>query len=138
MDFDAYRATAYELVPDSGGAGARRGGAGYRRAYEIVADGVNFATYADRFQRAPQGLEGGRPGAIARCRIRRGGQVTEAAVNTGTILAKGDAVEFVTGGGGGFGAARDRPRDLLARDIADGLVGADAARRDYGMAAAAE
>jgi len=138
MDFDAYRATAYELVADSGGAGVHRGGAGYRRAYAVVTDGVNFATYADRFQRAPQGLAGGRPGASALCRVRRDGQVIDAAINTGMILAKGDTVEFITGGGGGHGDGRARPRGQLAEDIADGLVSEAAARRDYGLALGAD
>ncbi len=138
MDFDAYRVTAYELVPDSGGPGARRGGTGYRRAYAILADGVNFATYADRFQRAPAGLDGGRPGGIAYCRIRRRGQDIPVPPNAGMILAAGDALEFVTGGGGGCGPPAQRSRARLDADMADGLVGPEAARRDYGVGLAAE
>ncbi|MGH6719775.1 MAG: hydantoinase B/oxoprolinase family protein, partial [Alphaproteobacteria bacterium] len=138
MDFDAYRVTAYELVPDSGGAGARRGGTGYRRAYAILADGVNFATYADRFQRRPAGLDGGGPGGIARCRVRRHGHDIAVAPNAGMILGRGDEVEFVTGGGGGCGPPRQRSPARLAEDVADGLVSRAAARRDYGLAAAAE
>ncbi len=138
MDFDAYRVIAYELVADSAGAGRRRGGVGYRRAYEIVKDGVNFAMYADRFQRAPQGLAGGAQAASGVCRIRRGGRVELASASTGTTLGAGDVVELITGGGAGFGRAGERERERIAEDIADGLVTPDAARRDYGLAEAAE
>ena len=37
-------------------------------------------------------------------------------------------------GGGGFGDPRQRDPALVAADVRDGLVSAEAARRDYGVA----
>ena len=41
-------------------------------------------------------------------------------------------------GGGGFGAAAVRDRQLVARDLANGLVSAAAARQVYGLKDPAE
>jgi N-methylhydantoinase B len=38
-----------------------------------------------------------------------------------------------TGGGGGFGDARERDPARVAADVRDGYVTAEAARRDYGI-----
>jgi N-methylhydantoinase B len=39
----------------------------------------------------------------------------------------------MTGGGGGYGPASERDRAAVARDVAEGYVSAEAARRDYGV-----
>ncbi len=39
----------------------------------------------------------------------------------------------MTGGGGGYGPPSERDRAAVARDVAEGYVSADAARRDYGV-----
>ncbi len=138
MDFDFYRTIAYELVPDSGGAGRHRGGVGFRRAFQALKDGVNFAMYADRLERAPGGLAGGAPGAKGVCLVRQGGKVVTAQASTGLTLDRGDVVELIAGGGGGFGRPEERPRDAIAADVADGLVTPAAAARTYGWPQAAE
>jgi N-methylhydantoinase B len=52
-------------------------------------------------------------------------------------LAKGDAVTFLTAGGGGYGDPSARGRDLVTRDVAEGFVSADKARVYYGWRASA-
>jgi len=39
----------------------------------------------------------------------------------------------MTGGGGGFGSPSERDREALNRDIREGYISAEAARRDYGV-----
>jgi N-methylhydantoinase B len=39
----------------------------------------------------------------------------------------------MTGGGGGYGNPHDRPPDEVLRDVVDGYVSLDGARRDYGV-----
>ncbi|MSP83272.1 MAG: hydantoinase B/oxoprolinase family protein [Alphaproteobacteria bacterium] len=138
MDFDFFRTITYELVPDGGGAGRQRGGAGFRRSFQALKDGVNFAMYADRLEKSPGGVAGGLPGARAVCVIQRGAKREGAGASTGTTLDKGDVVEMVSGGGAGFGRPKDRARAALADDLADGLVSPAAAARTYGLAEAAE
>jgi N-methylhydantoinase B len=41
-------------------------------------------------------------------------------------------VSMETAGGGGFGAPHERPRELIERDVRDGLVTEEMARRVYG------
>jgi N-methylhydantoinase B len=41
-------------------------------------------------------------------------------------------------GGGGFGDPRERDPELVAADVADGLISRDQAARDYGVALTAE
>jgi N-methylhydantoinase B len=38
-----------------------------------------------------------------------------------------------TGGGGGYGDPRQRPVELVARDVTRGFVSIDSARDDYGV-----
>jgi N-methylhydantoinase B len=47
-------------------------------------------------------------------------------------LAKGDAFDLQSAGGGGYGDPKKRDRAALARDIAEGYVSRAAAERDYG------
>ena len=47
-------------------------------------------------------------------------------------LEPGDTIIVETGGGGGYGPPRERPRELIERDLVRGYISAEAAERDYG------
>ena len=49
------------------------------------------------------------------------------------ILAPGDRVTLHEPGGGGFGLAKERPRDKVLADIENGFVTPEGASRDYGV-----
>jgi N-methylhydantoinase B len=49
------------------------------------------------------------------------------------MLKNGDIVRLETSGGGGFGEARLRARELIERDVRLGYVSAAAARSSYGQ-----
>ncbi|MBC7671189.1 MAG: hydantoinase B/oxoprolinase family protein [Polaromonas sp.] len=132
MEFDYFRIVGYGLAPASFGHGARRGGLGLYRKYEILEDGVDFSLYGDRFRIAPQGLFGGGDGRNARAVVIRNGQETSIDLKNTARLLKGDIVMITTSGGAGYGEARDRPRDSIAIDIAQGFVTAEDARDVYG------
>ena len=51
---------------------------------------------------------------------------------TNIRLEGGDEVLIESPGGGGFGDPRERPPDLLRRDVEEGFVSADSARERYG------
>ena len=48
-------------------------------------------------------------------------------------LQTGDRVRMSTGGGGGYGDPRQRPIELVRRDVIRGFVSRDSARDDYGV-----
>jgi len=131
LDYDFFRVLEYSVRPDSGGAGRHRGGLGFCRRYLITKDGVSFATYGDRFVFAPQGLFGGSPGARAESYVLRGGKRIPIGSKQSFALAQGDELVMLTGGGAGYGDPSDRPRELVGRDLTEGLLTPRTARRAY-------
>jgi N-methylhydantoinase B len=104
LDYDYFRIVDYSLRDGSGGAGRHRGGMGLRRHYEILKDGVTYATYSDRFRLAPEGLFGGLPGQCATTQIKRGETTIDLPAKGKFELLKGDILMIETGGGAGYGA----------------------------------
>ncbi len=127
MDHAFFRCVDYSLVKGSGGQGRMRGGLGLRKVYDILEDGVVFATYGDRFKVPAAGIFGGADGALARNYVERGAETIELTSKCQFKLKKGDRLTVQTAAGGGYGAAQDRPNVRAARDLEDGLVVADAA-----------
>ena len=132
MDFEHFRVTGYGLVPDSGGAGRRRGGLGLWRRFEILKDATNFACYTDRMRIEPWPLLGGRPGRTTRIELERNGNVTQLPSKNRLDLQKGDILTIYTAGGGGYGPPADREGERIAGDIRNGYVTEAAAMADYG------
>jgi len=122
----------HRLRPDSGGPGKYRGGLGLEVRYRALQEctvNINLERTFD----PPWGLSGGRSGAINRCVIRRAnGEERDAKKESNVPLAVGDTVTFLTAGGGGYGDARERARELIERDLALGYVAPERAARDYG------
>lgn len=118
---------AYELVPDSGGAGRTRGGMGIRRTVRVEERDVRFQLDTSRQHSRPWGLDGGQPGASARVELSEGAQPVEAGH---TVLQPGDRVSVVTAGAGGYGDPDERPRDERERDQRAEVVTSRAASTD--------
>lgn len=120
----------YELVDDSGGPGRWRGGMGIRRQVRIVDhEAVLWMTSSRRIS-GPWGLLGGLPGGCARVEIDGG----KAVLNQGFArLQPAQVVSVVTPGAGGYGSPRDRDRDLVRRDLAEGRISERVAREVYGL-----
>ncbi|MDA0220735.1 MAG: hydantoinase B/oxoprolinase family protein [Proteobacteria bacterium] len=136
MEYDYFRVVDYGLVPDSAGAGRHRGGLGFTRAYEMLKDDVTFALYADRFRIAPAGLFGGRDGMMGRCELTRSGKVIPLKSKDAMTLQKGDVLAIHVGGGAGYGDPAERDRAAIELDLADGIITAGTALRDYPALAA--
>lgn len=122
QDFSFFRVTDYTLRTDSAGVGARRGGAGFSRSYEVLTDGALVSYYSDRFVGRAAGIFGGGPGAPGQCEVLRGGETISLASKAAFPLLKGDVVTISLGGGGGYGAPGDRPAALIQRDLEDGII----------------
>ena len=125
------RITRFDLVPNSGGAGEWRGGLSMRREYELLKD----ATVIRRFNKArfpPKGVAGGRDGERARFVLRLGtAQEGESTASARVDMRAGERFLLQSAGGGGYGDPQKRDRAALARDIAEGYVSPEAAKRDY-------
>ena len=124
----------YTLVTDSGGAGRHRGGMGVARDVRILEDGTTFSGRADSYITAAEGYAGGLPGGNCRI-VRNHGTNREEAMSPKQrllTLEAGETVRMETPGGGGLGPPQDRPIAELARDLEDGRMKEETARRDYG------
>lgn len=133
-DFEHVRIVEYGLLTDTGGPGRYRGGLGLFRRFEILQDGVNFASYSDRMKLEPYALDGGHRGTLARIEIERDGEVIPVASKQMQVLKKGDIVVLYSSGGGGYGDPAERAPEAIADDLRNGLISLDAARELYGAA----
>ncbi|MCT8176041.1 MULTISPECIES: hydantoinase B/oxoprolinase family protein [unclassified Variovorax] len=125
------RVEAYELEPDSCGAGRYRGGLGIRRSYRVLADDVLLQLRADRMKFQPYGLQGGLPAKSASNRLQHDGETIELASKVGMRIARGSVVTHTQPGGGGFGDPLLRPAQEIERDVWDHKLSADFVRRHY-------
>jgi N-methylhydantoinase B len=122
------------LAPDSGGAGARRGGLGYLKEFRVLRDSA-FLCVADRAILSCWGLRGGKAGAPFKVTVDPGGpneRVLPGLVDDEPIPA-GTLVRVETTGGGGWGDPLEREPELVALDALEGKISARAALEEYGV-----
>ena len=129
------RIMRYALRQDSGGAGRYRGGLGIEREYEFLLPA--FITFSlEREATPPWGLWGGKDGAVNGVDITApDGTTRHVRKATQHPIAAGEVVRIMTGGGGGYGPPSERDPEAVRRDVREGYVSPEAARRDYGTAA---
>ena len=128
------RITRYELVEDSEGPGRRRGGLGLRRDYLFPDHEASFTILADRERWGPHGLFGGRPGEKAQYVLNPDSDSLELGSKVTIQLAEDAVVSYRTCGGGGYGPPEERdPVDVL-RDVRDGRISPERARKIYRVA----
>ncbi len=131
----ACRVLRFELIPDSGGPGRFRGGPGIRREYLILDQEARMGLRSIGFVYPSRGDMGGLPGRLAAGVLnpdspeRRDFPCRIADVR----LKSGDILRMDTGGGGGVGDPKDRPREKVLEDLADGYITAPAAAEFYGV-----
>jgi N-methylhydantoinase B len=133
--FYPLRIREFGLNPDSGGPGKHRGGLGYRILIEFLAP-ARVRVRTDRYYLEPTGVDGGKPGGTAQFIINPGTpeeQLLPGKSDNGEVKA-GDTLLVTSPGGGGWGDPLEREADLVALDVARGLITADAARQQYGVA----
>ena len=128
------RIERYELIPDSGGAGKTRGALGLRRDIRMLIDDITWARYGDRQKFAPFGLFGGKEGAMGEFVLNPDTPEARPMKSKGLdLLTKDDLVSLRLPGAGGYGDPGERDRDRLLRDVRDGKVSVESAKRDYGV-----
>ena len=127
------RIDRYELIENSEGAGAYRGGLGLRRDYRFPNHEVSFTVLSDRDRWGPPGLAGGQAGQVAEYILDPEG-ASEKLGSKVTIALEADTVfSYRTCGGGGYGSPLQRDPAAVAADVREGKVSAERAREIYGV-----
>ena len=124
-----------ELRPDSGGAGAFRGGLG--QYMEVGAsEGYEFDIQAmfDRVDHPARGRNGGLAGSPTTISLDDG---TPMKGKGKQFVGPGRRVMMAFPGGAGYGAPSTRDPSLIARDLAYGYISSETAKSDYDMTDAA-
>src|SRR5215471_7487426 len=124
------RINRFELVPDSGGAGRWRGGLSLAREYELLEDATVIRRF-DKTKFPPRGLASGKDGARALFKIKLGTAEERETPASGRYEMKArERFRLQTAGGGGYGDPKERTREAIERDIAEGYVTREGAK-DY-------
>jgi N-methylhydantoinase B len=120
-----------ELVPDSGGAGAFRGGLAQEVVVEVVSpEPLRLSLLSDRQKHAAQGLRGGKEGGRVKIETADGRRPHP---KSRGALQPGEKLVIRFGGGGGYGHPRERERERVLEDVEAGYVTPEATARDYGV-----
>jgi N-methylhydantoinase B len=125
----------YAIVPDSGGAGLRRGGVGVERVVRARIP-VTMNTQIERAHCRPWGLEGGLEGTGNQVALRLNGTWKTDFPNAKVLVAAlkaGDAFMIRSGGGGGYGSPLERSLEEIEEDVRQGYVSVKAAAELYGV-----
>ena len=120
-------------MTDSGGPGLHRGGNGISIGYRFLEPG-EISIHDDRWLTYPWGVNGGLPGGRStKLLVRTDGSREYLPSKCDRIMVEeGDILYFNTWGGGGWGDPLQRDADLVAADVARGLVSVEGAKR-YGV-----
>ncbi|WP_040979328.1 hydantoinase B/oxoprolinase family protein [Oceanobacillus jeddahense] len=124
----------YEYEQDTGGGGQYRGGHAINLSFRVMeSDSIVTARGMERFRFQPWGLAGGQAGQQGYV-VRNPEEDVEQLPKIDVLRpAKGDIISITSPGGGGFGPGYLRPVDKVATEVADGLLSAEQAAKDYGV-----
>lgn len=113
-----------ELIPDSGGRGQFRGGAGQRITVETrSAAPCQVSCFFERIRHPAQGLRGGAAGRPGRLVLRRADGSHDDLHPKGQFeFRAGDLLTVELAGGAGFGPPDRRDPSAIAEDLAEGIV----------------
>jgi N-methylhydantoinase B len=128
------RVERYELREEAMAPGEWRGGIGAIREFRFLSD-AGFSIEGDGHAYAPWGFQGGADGFTASLTLVAP-DGTERALPSKVPYVRvkaGDRLIAVGPGGGAYGQPSRRDPHVVARDVADGLISAATALRDYGV-----
>lgn len=135
------RFDAWEMKPDSEGAGLHRGGFAFSNPFHVTHGVASINCQGDRGRSSGWGYEGGQAPPQGN-RLTYGPGTPEEkpidVMSAGTAVRAGVRLDYVQGGGGGWGDPLARPVDWVVEDVRDGLVSLQRARDVYGVVITAE
>ncbi len=126
----------HEYTCDSAGAGRWRGGLGVETVFEIGADNTQLVIFGDGDVEPAFGLHGGGSGSLNSVNLRYpdGKAHTPLSLDLLTGVPKGTQYHQLAGGGGGYGHPHERPAELVAMEVRNGVISMRIARDTYGVA----
>ncbi|MCW3994194.1 MAG: hydantoinase B/oxoprolinase family protein, partial [Candidatus Bathyarchaeota archaeon] len=99
------------------------------------ASSATLSVLAERTKISPWGLYGGKNGAKGEYYIvKPNGKRIKLKSKCTVKVGKGDIFVVKTPGGGGYGNPLERQPEIVHRDVINGLVSLEAAKKDYGVA----
>lgn len=121
----------FEPRIDSAGPGEHRGGVGFIREYEMLAD-ADFTYSGSNHSTRPKGVAGGCDASTGSCTVhpREGDPVAVDTIERIT-LSDGDRVRIERPGGAGYGDPSNRDPELVLSDVQRGFVSVEDARKRY-------
>lgn len=124
-----------KIAKNAIGMGEWNGAPAMQGVYRPLSGDMTVAYCSDGDVNAPRGVLGGLDGARAlnAKRAAGGAQAALPAFHMETVRA-GESVVFRTVSGGGYGDARKRDPERVARDVNRGWIDAQVARETYGVA----
>ncbi|ASN05259.1 hydantoinase B/oxoprolinase family protein [Virgibacillus necropolis] len=125
----------YSLRTDGAGAGEYIGGAGVTRSYRAMTDNQMVSATFGRNKYFPWGLNGGDEGSPNEFLIEKTNGETDGpfGIYPRYPLNKGDVVKLMTATGGGYGNPLKRPSGQVAKDVKNGYVTVEQAKRVFGV-----
>lgn len=125
----------HEYWCDSAGAGEWRGGVGVYTEMELRGENNMAIVYGDGVNENARafGIFGGHPGAANRLEFElpNGQSLTPRVKDRVDNLPRGTLFRQWAGGGGGYGEPHKRPRELVQREVRDGLLSREKAQETY-------
>jgi N-methylhydantoinase B len=125
----------HEYLCDSAGPGQWRGGLGVETVYEIGSNDTQLVVFGDGDVEPAFGLEGGGNGSLNSIKLRYpdGKEHRSLSLDLITGVPKGSVYHQLAGGGGGYGDPKNRPAELVANEVRNGIISVQAARDAYGV-----
>ena len=127
----------HEYRTDSAGPGRWRGGLGIETAFRIDGTDVMAVAFGDGIEDGARafGLFGGGPGTVNEAVFHHPDGTERRAKSKEIIrgIPTGTVFRQVAGGGGGYGDPHERPAELVAEEVRDGVISRQAAAEFYGV-----
>ncbi len=125
----------HEYLCDSAGAGQWRGGLGVETVFEVGADDTQLVIFGDGDVEPAFGLHRGGAGSLNSISLRYpdGREHLPLSLDLIRGVSKGTVYRQLAGGGGGYGDPHDRPKELVAEEVKNGVISRETARDVYGV-----
>lgn len=121
---------AYQLAPETGGAGRRRGGDGTVREYHFTQP-AQIQSFSERMYTGAYGLDGGNSGTPGDQTLVRAGEERQLDSKAKFTVGPGDRLRTRTPGGGGYGDPLQRDPEDVRDDVVNDLVSLGTAEEVY-------
>ena len=126
----------YSLHEGSGGAGKQRGGFGVNYKIKLRRGNAKVSMVMDHGRFGPQGVLGGKDGAVNRVRIERHGETyipPHLSKDQNVIVKEGDTIRVSTPGGGGYENPFLRNPELVKHDVQRGYYTTQQVKENFGV-----